>query len=241
MHLRSLGRVLVGSVAVLSLFWAAGAAAKPKPKAEDLAPIYVLYTEPPFAHQKGEKIRVPLFTLWDREKKERAIREEVHRQGAEGVLLERSYMEYDGVASSVGQPGPRGVTPMIKVPTRTAFVEGHLVRRTDSAPVGDCERPFAVGFDDAWNAARRAIAALGWKVKAEDTDSRYLTVELANVAPEAMACDSGEPAQASVGRVWVRSCGKASVVRLDVEASPCRSLGTVEKQFFGDLERRLGS
>jgi len=229
-------------LALLALLVGGNAWAKSKkdPPPEDLARIYVLYSEPPFAHEKGELVRIRLLTLWDRDRKEQEIRKEVARLGADAVILERSFMEWDSVMNTATEPGPRGGRTMLKVPTRTAYVEGHLVHRTDGTPCA-CERPYAVAFDVAWQGVHDTASALSWRWDKVDTDSRSLTTHPV-AAADALLCEGESPPPPAVLTVWVRTYGKASVVRLDVRApgSGCRSSGAVEKVFFEKLERRLG-
>jgi hypothetical protein len=250
MHRRRRGRAylfsLVAALAVLASGGGVSAKSKKDPPPEDLARIYVLYTEPPFVYEKGEVVRIRLITLWDRDRKEREIREEVARHGADAVILERSFMEYDSVANTAAEPGPRGTRTMLKIPTRTAYVEGHLARRVEGSPCA-CERPYPVDFDRAWKGVNEAAAALGWRWGNVDTDSRSLTAHFVS-ATGALICEAGAAeAPPAVLTVWVRSYAKASVVRLDVAAlapatgprPACRSGGTLETAFFEQLARHL--
>lgn len=232
---------LFSLAAALALFASGGAASarsRKDPPPEDLARIYVLYTEPPFAHEKGEVVRIRLITLWDRERKERAIREEVARHGADAVILERSFLEYDSVSNSTKKT--------LHIPTRTAYVEGHLARRVEG-PSPASERSYPVDFDRAWKGVNEAASALGWRWQNVDTDSRALVAHPAP-AKGALICEAGAAeGRPAVLTVWVRSYAKASVVRLDVAPlepatgprPACRSGGTLETAFFEQLERHL--
>ena len=219
---------------------------------ERLARVYVFYSEPPFAYDPVEEVRIRLLTVWDREQKERAIREEVERLGADLVILERSFMEYDdSQLRVVGEPTPRGVIPKIQVPKRTAFVAGRAARRRADSPDRDCERVYPAGFDTIWNAVTWSIDALGWQAELVDTDSRYLVTTPVVTAPVTMECDLAEPSllPAAVFTVYVRGYAETSAVRLDVafvdpttgEPTPCRSTGVYEGAFFRKVESDLDS
>lgn len=241
----------VGALSVLCVGdpWPVHAAKRRDDEArtERLARIYVFYSEPPFAYTPGEEIRIRLYTRWDRERMEREIRESVDRKGADLVILQRSFMEYDGPATVVTDPRSGEVQRML-VPNQSAYVEGRLARRLEDSPAGERERVYPVDFETAWKLAGSATRAMRWRLDVQDTDSRYLTTQPAPAGAGAMPCDSEAPGQPlAAATVVIRSYSDLSIVRLDVKAvdattgepAACRSNGVLEKAFFEALERHL--
>jgi len=223
--------------------------AEPEVERPSLTDVYLFYSEPPFPYIPLGEIKVPLRTVWDREKKELVIREAVVAAGANVAILERSFMEWDSpVSQLVGTPTPRGIQPTILVPTRTAWVVGRLARRIEDAPSQDCVRRYPMDFDPVWAAATMAVSALGWTAEVLDVESRYMATAPVATAEITMECEIPyETWLPAVFTVYVNSCDGHSAVRLDVNfidpatgtSAPCRSAGVYEAAFFRQLEKRL--
>jgi hypothetical protein len=227
-------------------------AKKPKKveRHEDLARIYVFYSEPRFEYQPKGEVRIRLATIWGRDKKERKIREAVAEKGADVVILDRSYLEFDEAPRIVREPsGHLGETvTKLRLPTQSAYVEGRLATRVEETPARDCERVYTEDFETVWAGVLSTVKTLGWELETIDTDSRYVTTEPSITSASTMACtDPTSGWLPAVFTVYVNSYEKKALVRLDVafvdrstlEPTECRSVGVYEAAFFGKLDRRL--
>ena len=124
--------VLLLGLAVASVPIALVKSSKNTKTSDELTKIYVFYSEPPFAYETTGEIRVRLLSIWDRDRMEQEIREQTAKAGGDVVILARSAVELNPELRPV-RKGPFGSTS-IKVPDRTAYVEGHVGTKRSMRP-----------------------------------------------------------------------------------------------------------
>ncbi len=214
----------------------------------ELAKIYVLYSEPPFPYETTGEIRIRLLSIWDRDRMEREIREQTALNGGEIIILDRSFMELDPELRPVRKDPHAEIT--LKIPSRTAYVEGRIGIRTRETPARDCQRSYSANYDTVRTGVLDTIRTLGWDLETDDGDSRYLITRPVVTASVTMECtDQSSEWLPAVFSVFMNNYADTTSVRLDVAfvhrttGSPttCRSAGVYEKAFFRKLDETLGT
>jgi len=205
---------------------------------EQLAGVYVFYSDPPLDFEPSEAISIKIRSYWDRDKIERRVREEVAAAGGNVIFLSRSYSELDRAPTII--PRARGRKD-IQVSAKSFYVAGQIGRHTGNAQALEAQRSYQRDFSSVWGGVLDSVKGLGWQVETIDTDSRYLLTTPVSIVPGSITCEEQPTIDHTLAfAIFVTAYNETTRVRLDTrifdkdggEPAKCHSSGVYEESFF---------